>query len=454
MGILDLFKSGPESGREPELKDREMIIAYLEDLGRTKSAITVQLSAQDLVPHQGTVQLVNDARNRFALGLKRPLAQELEPKAPLTLIFTLDGFRLQATVHYLGRGGYLQIEASLPERILFAERRGKLRARFGPREHASVTALQDLFQGTGTAGKLLNLSMEGLCMQIERAILVPGDRKLEITDGLFTRGQKLLMVRIQELPHVPMIECSGEVAWIRAAESHVEMGLKLWGVGAQENQYLEQVMTRRLPSFSRAFPVRHRRHSEGAEPGGGGARGAGPGPLASGAAPEAEAPGAEGGAGSPGPAEEAAQVPTTASLPEELKGRDRLLHFRRNSKHILVVMGDDLDRAILTGTLQVGGFTNLHEAKGLVQAIERCKKHIPDLLILDAQIGPHTAPDVVTKLRGVGVLEMSPVVVLVDKADVKVKLAAKAMKLKHLLDKPVDYDGLMKGLLDKLLDLR
>lgn len=445
---MDLFKTAPEGSREPEMKDREVILAYLEELAKTKTLVTIQVTPKDLVPYTGTVQLVNDARNLFTVTIKRPLTEEPAIKAPLHVVFSLDGARLQANVRYLGRGGYLQLELSLPEKVTFAERRGKLRAKFGPREHASVTALEDLFSGTGTAGKLLNLSMEGLCMKLDRAIQVQADRKLEVSDGLFHRGQKLLMVRIQELPQVPLIECSGEVAWIRSSGAEVEMGLVLWGLGAQESHHLEQVMTRRLPSFTRDFPVRHRRHREGAEPG-------------QAYLPPAEMPEP---AQSPTPSDaeeimepspnEGPVSPEEGGTPEERKGRDRLLHWRRQSKHLLVVMADDLDRAIIAGTLQVGGFANIHEAKSLIQAIDRCKKHLPDLLILEGQVGPHTAPEIITKLRAVGVLEMSPIVVLVERSDVKVKLAAKALKLRHLIEKPVDYDGLLKGLLDKLLDLK
>lgn len=453
MAFMDLFKSAPEGSREPEMKDREVILAYLEELAKTKSVITIQVTPKDLVPYMGTIQLVNDGRNLFTLAIKRPLAEEPSVKAPMTVVFSLDGSRLQANVRYLGRGGYLQLELSLPEKVTFAERRGKLRAKFGPREHASVTALEDLFSGTGTAGKLLNLSLEGLCMKLDRAIQVGVDRKLEVSEGLFHRGQKLLMVRIQELPQVPMVECSGEVAWIRSTGPEVQLGLLLWGLGAQENHYLEQVMTRRLPSFSREFPVRHRKHLEGAEPG----QAYLPSPdskevqvnqEADEAADEVEMEESE------VPKAEDSPSPEEAGSPEENKGRERLLHWRRQSKHLLVIMADDLDRAILAGTLQVGGFANVHEAKSLVQAVERCKKTLPDLLILDAQVGPHTAPEIVTKLRAMGVLEMSPIVVLVGQSDVKVKLSAKALKLKHLIEKPVDYDGLLKGLLDKLLDLR
>lgn len=428
------------------MKDREVILAYLEELAKTKSVVTIQVTPKDLVPYTGTIQLVNDGRNLFTLAIKRPLAEEPSTKAPLTVIFSLDGSRLQAGVRYQGRGGYLQLELALPEKVVFAERRGKLRAKFGPREHASVTALEDLFSGTGSAGKLQNLSLEGLCMKLDRAIQVGVDRKLNVSEGLFHRGQKLLMVRIQELPQVPLVECSGEVAWIRSTGPEVEMGLLLWGLGAQENHYLEQVMTRRLPSFTREFPVRHRRHLEGAEPGQ-----AYLPQLESKDDPAPEtyekAEGEEGEV-------EAPETLQDDSNPEESKGRERLLHWRRQSKHLLVVMADDLDRAIVAGTLQVDGFANIHEAKSLVQAIDRCKKHLPDLLIVDAQVGPHSAPEIVTKLRTIGVLEMSPVVVLLDRSDVKVKLASKALRLKHLIEKPVDYDGLLKGLLDKLLDLR
>lgn len=448
MGLLDRFTKGPVESREPELRDREVILAYFDELARTRQSMTLMLKPDDLVPHQATVQLLNDEKRELTLGLRRALSEDLPAKAPLSLVFSLDGHRFQAPLKYVGRGGYLQIVATLPEKVLFAERRNKLRARFGSREKAAVTVLQGLFEGTGVAGKLVNLSMEGICLLVERAIQVQGDRRIKVDENLFVPGEKLMLVRLLDLPQIPTLECSGTACWLRQTPEGMLFGVQLWGLGAQETAHLERVMTRRLPTFSTGFPVRHRR-KEGAEPQGGVStrildpedvleRTEDPEHL-----DESDIPLDE-----EAPAEEAIEEGA------EPRGHDRLLQWRRRSKHLLVVMADDLDRAILAGTLQVDGYANIHEARSLVQALDRAKKHLPDLILVDHQVGPHLATDIVVKLRTLGTLDVAPVVVLQDHPDVKLTLGAKAIRLKHLFQKPVDYDGFLKPLLDRLLDLQ
>lgn len=452
MGLLDRFMKGPDESREPEMRDREMILAYFEEMARTRQTLTMTQKDDDLVPHQVTVQLFNDARRELTLGLRRALSEDLAAKTPLTLVFTLDGHRLKAQVKYLSRGGYLQIVVTLPEKVQFAERRSKLRAKFGAREKATVTVLQGLFEGIGVAGKLVNLSLEGLCLQVDRAIQVAGDKRIKIDEHLLPAGTKLMLVRLLDLPQLPTLECSGTACWLRQGAEGMLMGVQLWGLGAQEMAYLEQVMTRRLPTFSSGFPQRHRRTADGAEPQ------ERPRPEAEREEdPEQEQTGDLEGSAEPAPLQgEVLDMPfeEDAATFKAATGRDRLLQFRRRSKHILVVMADDLDRAILAGTLQVDGYVNIHEARSLVQALDRVKKHLPDVVVVDHQVGPHLATDVVLKLRSLGNMDLSPVVVLQDKSDVKLTLGAKALRLKHIFQKPVDYDGFLKPLLDRLLDLQ
>lgn len=442
-----LFGKGEEEkDSEPTLRDQQQILAYLEELSRLRTQVSLKVKDDDLVPYSAKVDLVSEESRQFSITLMRSLPPEVDEKTYLHLTFTMENMRFRCSVRFKARGQYLQAWFHLPEGILHAERRGGMRARFGPREKARVTVLESLFEGLGGSGRLINLSLGGLCMKLEKAINIKGDHAVAINASTFSTGKELMMVRITDLPHTPMVECNGLVCYSRDASLGTLVGVRFDVMGTIEKRVLEAVLMRRLPSFGRGFPIKRRRHEliEGV------------GQLSGVKIPGGDLELEDSDDFDPDPEgleEESAEVAEPVVDSKEL-ALERLVTLRKKNKHLLLVISDDMDRAILAGTLLVDGFEHIHEARTMVQALDQCKKGLPDLVIIDQQLGPHSGPEIVNKLRERGHLGFSPIVLLQGERDVKVLLAAKAERIKHILSKPVNYDGELKGLLERLMSLR
>lgn len=443
--IAKLFSKEDED-KEPTLRDLQQILAYLEELSRLRTQVSLRRKADDLVPFSAKVDLVSEESRQFSVTVMRALPPEVDEKTVLQMTFTMEGMRFRCGVRFKSRGQYLQAVFHAPDAIYHAERRGAMRARFGAREKARVTMLENLFMGIGGSGRLVNLSIGGLCMKLERAINIKEDKQVPINSATFSAGKELMLVRTTDLPNTPMVECSGVVCHGRESSEGVLYGLQFSALGALENRILQTVLARRLPSFARGFPIKRRRHElvDGVEQITG-----------------VKIPGGDLELDEPEEDEAALELEVQAATEEpeaevdpKERALQRLAQLRKKTKHLLLVISDDMDRAILAGTLQVDGFDNVHEARTLVQALDQSKKSIPDLVIVDQQLGPHSGPEIINKLRERGQLGYAPVVMLQGERDIKVLLGAKAENIKHLVAKPVDYDGELKGLLERLLSLR
>ena len=265
MALLGFLRSWDEREGEPVLKDMPTILAYIEDLIRIRNSVQFWLKDDDLVPLTGKIDLLSELPGTMTVVLQRALPCDLAEKTSFKMVFPLEGMRFEAPVRFLRRDGYLRAIFTLPEKVCHAERRSKMRARFGPRERATCTVLEGLFEGHGVAGRLVNLSLEGACLRIDKAISIQKNHPIAIAPDLFEPGRVLSVVRVQNLPQTPMIECFGKVTHIESTSIGVLMGLRFEGLGTLETQCLAQVMARRLPSFARGFPVRYRRGRESLE---------------------------------------------------------------------------------------------------------------------------------------------------------------------------------------------
>jgi CheY-like chemotaxis protein len=362
--------------------------------------------------------------------------------------------RFEAEVAFLDRGRYMESRFRLPKRVRFADRRISLRTRIGARERASVAVFESLFEGVASSGRLLSLSMEGLCLRLDRAIQVQGGKRLTPHQDLFTPGNEVQVVRILNLPHLPTIECSGEIRHCAPMDGGaIHLGLRLTGLGSVDLQNLERFMIRRLPSLGRSFPHRRR-------------RGAGDAAEAEDAALLAEAEVVDPEAA----ALEAQDLEDSSALDELLGGlledtpthsleapdaesSDRLLRFRRRTKRLLVIMPDDLDRSSFVCTLHIGGYTCSTEARTLIQALDLTKRQQIDAIFLDEQIGPLAGTEVALRLRKMGRLGEAPIFLFHRAPEIRVLLSAKAAGVNHVLKVPVNFDGDLKDLLDRTFGL-
>ncbi|HJW32972.1 MAG TPA: response regulator [Holophagaceae bacterium] len=435
MVLKTLFGSSqPE--REPSLRDREQILAWLEELARVRTPLALRMKEEDPFGSTVKVELVSEEKETFTLSFLHQPPGDWKVGQLVHLNFPLDGQRFRTTAKFAGLAGYLQREFKLPESIFHAERRGLLRTRFSKRERPTVAVLEELFQGLGLSGPILNLSMGGLAFRVERVMDIKLDRRLQVKGDMLGTGRKMALIRIQDLPHTPTLECSATIAHFNAVPEGVVAGLIFEGMGSLEMQYIAKLLSQRLPTFGKGFPRKRRRGEQEAHP----------------EREEDEIPAFE----EPVPPSEIEDALSDRELLEikvAMKGPDRLIQLRKRTRQILVVHPDELDRAILTSTLQVDGYRGIHEARSLVQALEVARSHNLNALLVAQRVGAHEGLDVISKLKEAFRGEALAAVLITDGDDVKAKLALKGGRVEGLVPYPVDFDGILKPLLEKLMGL-
>lgn len=438
MVLKSLFGSSqPE--REPSLRDREQILAWLEELARLRTPLALRLKEDDAFGSTVKVELVSEEKESFTLSFLHQPPGDWKVGQVVHLNFPLDGQRFRAAVKFMGLAGYLQREFKVPDSIFHAERRGLLRTRFSKREKPTVAVLEELFQGLGLSGPILNLSMGGLAFRVDRVMDIRLDRRLQVKGDLLGPGRKMTLIRIQDLPHTPTLECSATIAHFNAIPEGVVAGLIFEGMGSLEMQYIAKLLSQRLPTFGKGFPRKRRRGEQEANPELEGIE-------------EDDIPAFE----EPAPPNEVEDALSDRELLEikvAMKAPDRLSQLRKRTRQILVVHPDELDRAILTSTLQVDGYRGIHEARSLVQALDIARHHNLNAILVGQKVGPHAGLEVVAKLKEAFKGEALSAVLITEGDDVKAKLALKGGRVDGLVPYPVDFDGILKPLLEKLMGL-
>jgi CheY-like chemotaxis protein len=436
---LNINKVDP-TDREPVQADVQQILAYLEELARLGTLVHLHVRTEPPVCLGARVELVNDQELTFSLSFPHQVPR-LKAGETVDFHFPLAGMRFRAAITFLDRGNYMQSLFQLPRTVQFADRRMAMRTRIGSREKATAAIFESLMDGVAASGRLLNVSMEGLCMRLERAMQTQGDKRMAPHVDLFHEGQKLQIVRLLNLPHLPNLECSGEIRFSRVNQEGgpILLGIHLEGIGSNENSLLHQFMARRLPTFGRTFPIRRRRGATDEVPIGG---------------EDLEETRDEIDVILEEPSTDFLEDTTSSTL-EVLNSspEDRLIRLRRRGKHFLIIMPDDLDRSIFIKTLQTSQYSCFFEAKNLVQGLEMSKKAQIDVIFLDQQIGPLTGTEVAQRLRKMGRLDGVPIFQFMHEPDMRALISAKAAGVNHVVKLPVDFDRELKDLLDRTFGL-
>lgn len=214
-----------------------------------------------------------------------------------------------------------------------------------PWEKAPVTVLEAFMQGCGATGRLVNLSLSRLCLRVDRVIVVRNAGQIPISRTVFTAGARLALV--QDLPNLPALECSS----ITTHSGRSAIGTS---VGSLERNLLAGASPQ-VAYLRAGFSLRHR-CSEG--------------DLVDPAAANPEAAEAWDATVEEGGLDLGALASFTEAegLVEPSRG-DRLIRIKRSGKRILIIMHDDLDRAILAGNLQADGFHPPMEALNFAEAL-------------------------------------------------------------------------------------
>ena len=445
MAIRDYFKRAPDADldRNKSLRDPEQILAWLEELGRLGTAMELEFADSDLLPIPGKVGKVDETAGTVSLLCRWKPAKEPIRGQQIHIVFPLDNQRFKTDLVYQGRGNYLEYRCSLPVAMVPAERRDSVRAKMRSRDEFSIIVLEGLFEGLGLSGILVDLSVGGCCFLIKRAIRIQGERRLPISEALSTVGTPLALVRLPNLPHLPMVECGGTLCSIRQGVDGVIVGLRFEGLGAFETGILGKFLSERIPGLSFGFPhkrrIRDLTEAELQEPQSAEAP----------AEPEAPAPEAD------QPVEQVQPEETgpDTGLQAALTDQDRLDKVRKRGKKILLVMGDELDRILIMAMLHQDGYRCLFEAKSLVQALDHQRRVPLDLVMVDQSVGHMHALNLVEVLRDKGLPSSVAVVVVKRTVDHKLTLASRGGKVHLLVDRPLDFQDVLKPALERLLGL-
>lgn len=439
MAIKDFFKASPDPDRERCLRDPDQILAWLEELCRIRTVVDLSFGHAEQMPIPSKVELVGEETRSVTLSLQRAPFVEPVPGQKAQAVFPLDGRRFQAELAYQGRGGYREYRFKLPAAIRHAERRDTVRVHFRSREKLSVVVLQGLLEGLGLTGELVDLSLGGCGFLVHRAIRIQDERRMPVRADLLVPGAPLALVRLTNLPHLPMVECAGRVSHLHQWPGGVTMGLAFESLGAFESGILAKFMAERIPGFRADFPWK-RRYRDLTE-----AERLGPQPPSE--PEELELP---------EPPSEAAQAFSDleiAELRDTIRDSNRLNQLRKRGKKVLLVMADELDRTLLLAAFHQDGYRCLFEAPSLVQALEQHRRYALDLVVVDQAVGRHGALEVVEALRAHGLPREVPSVVLLRKPDVRLTVAARAGGVDLLVAHPVDFPAVLRNPLEALLGL-
>lgn len=97
----------------------------------------------------------------------------------------------------------------IPKAIAHNERRKMPRTSFTSREQVKVTVMEGLGSGHGVFGMANDVSTGGICLTIEKAMVLANEKEISPSPTLFKPGARLGYVKINRVPGTQAIETSG-----------------------------------------------------------------------------------------------------------------------------------------------------------------------------------------------------------------------------------------------------
>jgi c-di-GMP-binding flagellar brake protein YcgR len=234
------------------------VLAYLEDALRLRSPFALKLSGKPEV--QAALHSLSEDARTFRLLPERPFQAAKGTKVSFTLIH--EGMRLGATTRLAeAREGIVVLH--FPEALELMERRRHPRARLNPKEGASLTALQDIFEGVGINCTLENVSEGGARVRVDKAITISTEKRLVLGTNLVPPGQTFLMIKLNKIPKCPAtLEAKGKAVYLSHGGEGLMMGLAFDKLAADVEGVLARLVGSRSKPIPHSLPIKARRVKE------------------------------------------------------------------------------------------------------------------------------------------------------------------------------------------------
>lgn len=239
---MERGRANGETGREAPLEDPTQIREALAELQQSAVEFPIRVEGTHTLPYTSHLQHLDPDGSELHLKLIRPLPHEMAAGAPFEMTFAVGEQRFVAPMTFLGREGYLLYRFTIPARMLQCDRRRNKRYPFRPREKAYVLAQDAGLPGHGLAGPLFNLSVGGLAFRVDRILRLDDHLGIPPTVGFFERGKELPILKIRDLPKLPLFEARGIIAnaWERGSE--IIVGIKFGELREAEIRQIQGVI--------------------------------------------------------------------------------------------------------------------------------------------------------------------------------------------------------------------
>ena len=230
-------------------------MAYLEDALRLRSPFV--LTAQGRRDTAASLHSVSEDGRTFRLLPEQDFKVEKGGKVAFTLIH--EGLRLGGSTQAAEtREGVVVLQ--FPERLALMERRKLPRARLNPKEGATLTAVQNLFEGVGITSTLDNISERGARVRVDRAINVLSEKKLVLGPHLVEPGQVFMVIKLNKVPKChPLMETTARAVYLDFEGSALMMGLAFDKPSQEVEAALRRMVAGRAKPIPDALPAKTRR---------------------------------------------------------------------------------------------------------------------------------------------------------------------------------------------------
>lgn len=235
-------KSSGWPGRGAPVEDPVQIRQAMQELLRLETEIPIKVEGTHTLPYAARIQHLDLAKGLLHMKLIRPLPHEMLAGAAFEMVFTVGDLRYEAPIVFHGREGYLLYRFTLPIRMAPSDRRHHKRYPFRPREKAYVIAQDGGIPGYGLSGPLVNLSMGGLAFRVDRVMRL--DDHLRVTPGMgfLERGKAFPMLKIRDLPNLPVLEARGIITHALEHDGEIIVGLQFGDLGEAELYEIQGVL--------------------------------------------------------------------------------------------------------------------------------------------------------------------------------------------------------------------
>jgi hypothetical protein len=336
---LAMNKSKPEKpeGREVPIEDPHVLQDAMRMLFEAESEFPIKVEGTSTLPYSSQIQSLDFEQGQFVLKLVRPLPHELMEGAIFRMVFAVEEQRFEGLIVFMGREAYLQYRFQLPPHLFHADRRRHKRFPFRPRENAYVIAQDAGLPGLGLAGPLVNISMGGFAMRVDRVLKLDDGLRIPPNTALFERGKGFNRIRIQDLPRLKLMEPRGIVTHATERGTEVLLGLSFNNLSDEEAAALTQSLELRDKMYRGGQPPR----PDGSAP---------PAPRHGGAR-----------------AEEDFLEPEAAAAEDAPQELTMVLRLQRRTTRVVLVMADGLRREAMADLLRHHGYHRLELLEDLAQ---------------------------------------------------------------------------------------